>query len=132
MKPTIQVLINESETGYIVIMEKVLGNENHDMFGKQREVRKFKTTEKQVFIDTVEQVAITLLGEIGIIPCDNSKSALESAFDTLKSKYHKNIEIIDRYKDTKETIVFRENLITIIVENGVLSMANEIRMVDYE
>lgn len=131
MKPTIQVLINENESGYIVIMEKNLGNDNHDMFGKQKEIRKFKTTEKQVFIETIEQAIITLLGEIGVIPYDNTKSALESAFDTLKSKYHKSIVVEDRYKDTKETIVYRENLLTIIIENGVLSMAQEVKVVDY-
>ena len=132
MKPTIQVLINENESGYIVVMEKPLGKDNHDMFGKQREIRKFKTTEKQVFIDTVEQAVITILGEYGIIPYDNTEQSLESAFDTLKRTYHKTIKIVDRYKDTQETIVYRENLITIIIENNVLSMAQEIKVVDYE
>lgn len=132
MKPTIQVIINEDSSGYIVLMEKALGNENHDMFGKQREIRKFKITEKQVFIDTVEQVVITLFGEYGIIPYDNTKQALESAFDTLKRTYNKTIQIVDRYQDTKETIVHRENLITIIIEKGVLSMAQEIKVINYE
>lgn len=130
MKPTIQVLDNETGNGYIVVMEKELGIHNNDMFLKARETRKFKTTEKQVFIDMVESVVINILSEIGIIPYDNSESALESAFDILKRKYHKNIIIKDRYKDTKETIVYREPLLTIIIENGILSMAQEIEVVD--
>lgn len=132
MKPTIQVLNNDDQTGLIVVMEKVLGSDNNDVFLKQRETRKFKTTEKQVFIDTVESAVIKILEEYGIIPYDTTESALESALDTLKRKYKKNIEIVDCYKDTKERIVYRENLITIIIENGILSMANEIRVIDYE
>lgn len=126
------MIVNEDNNGYIVIMEKSLGLNNYDMFAKQKEVRKFKTSEKQVFIDTVETVVISLLEEFGIIPYDNTKGALESAFDTLKRKYHKTIKIVDRYRNTRETIVYREPLLTIIIEKGVLSMAQEVKVIHHE
>lgn len=129
-KPTIMVIPNDEQDGYIVIMEKDLGKENYDMFAKQKEIKKFKTSEQQVFIETIDMSIRELLNQFGIIPFDTTKSALESAFDTLKRKYGKNIRIEDRYKDTQETIVDRKDLITIILEKGVLSCANEVKVVD--
>lgn len=129
-KPTIMVIPNDEQDGYIVIMEKELGKENYDMFAKQKEIKKFKTSEQQVFIDTIDMSIRKILNQFGIIPFDTSKSALESTFDTLKRKYGKTIQIEDRYKDTKETIVDRKDLITIILEKGVLSCANEVKVVD--
>lgn len=127
-KPTIMVIPNDDLTGYIVIMEKDLGKENYDMFAKQKEIKKFKTSEQQVFIDTIDMSIRELLNQFGIIPFDTTKSAIESAFDTLKRKYGKTIQIEDRYRNTEETIVDRKDLITIILEKGVLSCANEIRV----
>lgn len=132
MKPTIQVIPNDENNGYIVFMEKELGRDNYDMFAKQKEIRKFKTTERQVFIEAIDMAIREILNQFGIIPFDITESALESAFDTLKRKYGKTIEIIDRYKYTKEIVVDRKDLITIILEKGILSCANEIRVVDYE
>ena len=129
-KPTIMVIPNDDLTGYIVIMEKDLGKENYDMFAKQKEIKKFKTSEQQVFIDTIDMSIRELLNQFGIIPFDTTKSALESAFDTLNRKYGKTIQIEDRYRNTEETIVNRKDLITIILEKGVLSCANEIKVVD--
>ena len=129
-KPTIMVIPNDEQDGYIVIMEKDLGRENYDLFAKQKEIKKFKTSEQQVFIETIDMSIRELLNQFGIIPFDTSKSALESAFDTLKRKYGKNIRIEDRYKDTQETIVDRKDLITIILEKGILSCANEVKVVD--
>ena len=129
-KPTIMVIPNDDLTGYIVIMEKDLGKENYDMFAKQKEIKKFKTSEQQVFIDTIDMSIRELLNQFGIIPFDTTKSALESAFDTLNRKYGKTIQIEDRYRNTEETIVDRKDLITIILEKGVLSCANEVKAVD--
>ena len=129
-KPTIMVIPNDDLTGYIVVMEKDLGKENYDMFAKQKEIKKFKTSEQQVFIDTIDMSIRELLNQFGIIPFDTTKSALESAFDTLNRKYGKTIQIEDRYRHTEETIVDRKDLITIILEKGVLSCANEVKVVD--
>lgn len=118
---------NDNYDGYIVVMEKNLSNIN-DLFTQQREIKKFKSNEKQVFIETIDMVIREILKQFGIIPFDTSESALNSAFDTLNRNYDKTIEIIDRYKDTKETIIDRQELITIIMENDILSCANEIRV----
>lgn len=130
MKPTIQVIPNEDMTGYIVIMEKDLGKDNNDVYAKSREIKKFKTTERQVFIETIDMAIREILKQFGIIPFDNTKSSLIVAFDTLKSKYNKSIDVIDRYEDIQKVVVDRQDLITAIIEKGVLSCANEVRVRD--
>lgn len=127
MKPTIQVIPNDDLNGYIVIMEKTLSGNN--MFDNQKEINKFKTTEKKVFIDAIDMAIRKILEQFGIIPFDNTKSALKSAFDTLNGNYGKKLEIVDRYKDLNN-VVDRQDLITIIIEDKVISCANEIIVKD--
>lgn len=126
MKPTIQVIPNDENNGYIVIMEKDMNDLKYDMYAQQKEIKKFRTTERKVFIDTIDMAIRKILDQFGIIPFDTSESALKSAFDTLKRHYGKTIEIIDRYDGIKGLVVDKENYITVIVENGILSCANEI------
>ena len=130
MKPTLQVIPNEDNTGYIVIMEKNISNVI-DIYNRQKEITKFKSTELKVFTDTIDMVIREILKQFGIIPFNSSKSALESAFDTLNRKYGKTIEIVDSYAFVDETIIDKQDLITIILEKGVLSCANEVRVADY-
>lgn len=125
MKPTIQVIQNDEQNGFIIIMEKKLSNPN-DIYTTQKEMQSFTTTERKVFIRAIDMSFREILRQFGILPYDKSKSSIEAAFDTLKRKYNTTIEIVDRYKDTKETIVDREDYITVINENGILSCANEI------
>ena len=126
MKPTIQVILNDENNGYIVIMEKDMNDLKYDMYAQQKEIKKFRTTERKVFIDTIDMAIRKILDQFGIIPFDTSESALKSAFDTLKRHYGKTIEIIDRYDGIKGLVVDKENYITVIVEKGILSCANEI------
>ena len=130
MKPTLQVIPNEDNTGYIVIMEKNISNVT-DIYNRQKEITKFKSTELKVFTDTIDMVIREILKQFGIIPFNSSKSALESVFDTLNRKYGKTIEIVDSYAFVDETIIDKQDLITIILEKGVLSCANEVRVADY-
>ena len=128
MKPTIQVIPNEDNTGYIVIMEKDMTTLHYDMFAQQQEMKKFRTTERKVFINTIDMAIRKILDQFGIIPFDTTEDALKSAFDTLKRKYGKTIEIIDRYNGIKGLVVDKENYITVIIENNILSCANEIKV----
>ena len=131
MKPTLQVIPNEDNTGYIVIMEKDMNHLEYDIYAQQQEIKKFRTTERKVFIETIDMAIRKILDQFGIIPFDTSESALKSAFDTLNRHYGKTIEIIDRYDGIKGLVVDKENYITVIIENGILSCANEIKVVDY-
>ena len=68
----------------------------------------------------------------GIIPQDGSKECLERAINEFKFKHGKEFEITNRYINVKENIVgeSEKNQMTVINEDGILSCAIEIEVID--
>ena len=66
----------------------------------------------------------------GIIPQDGTNEALERALHTLEDKCGKKVEYYNRYIDTKETIVGENHDMTVINEDGILSCAIEIEVIE--
>ena len=68
----------------------------------------------------------------GIIPQDGSKKCLEKALYNFKHRYGKSFDIRNRYIDTKEDIVGEneKNQMTVINEDGILSCAIEIEVIE--
>ena len=124
MKPSLYTINNDSGNGIIVVMEKDISNLN--AYDRQREIVKFHKTEIKTFQSFVEETTLTILNNLGIFIYDDTKSSLESAFDTLKRKLRKNLIIEDRYKDTKEKILYKGVGFTVIQEDNIISVANEI------
>ena len=130
MKPSLYTINNDSGNGLIVVMEKDISNLN--TYDRQREIVKFHKTEIKTFQSFVEETTLTILNNLGIFIYDDTKSSLESAFDTLKRKLRKNLIIEDRYKDTKEKILYKGVGFTVIQEDNIISVANEILLKEIE
>lgn len=130
MKPSLYTINNDSGNGIIVVMEKDISNLN--AYDRQREIVKFHKTEIKTFQSFVEETTLTILNNLGIFIYDDTKSSLESAFDTLKRKLQKNLIIEDRYKDTKEKILYKGVGFTVIQEDNIISVANEILLKEIE
>ena len=130
MKPSLYTINNDSGNGIIVVMEKDISNLN--AYDRQREIIKFHKTEIKTFQSFVEETTLTILNNLGIFIYDDTKSSLESAFDTLKRKLRKNLIIEDRYKDTKEKILYKGVGFTVIQEDNIISVANEILLKEIE
>ena len=130
MKPSLYTINNDSGNGIIVVMEKDISNLN--AYDRQREIVKFHKTEIKTFQSFVEETTLTILNNLGIFIYDDTKSSLESAFDTLKRKLRKNLIIEDRYKDTKEKILYKGVGFTVIQEDNIISVANEIILKEIE
>ena len=130
MKPSLYTINNDSGNGIIVVMEKDISNLN--AYDRQREIVKFHKTEIKTFQSFVEETTLTILNNLGIFIYDDTKSSLESAFDTLKRKLQKNLIIEDRYKDTKEKILYKGVGFTVIQEDNIISVANEIILKEIE
>lgn len=130
MKPSLYTINNDSGNGIIVVMEKDISNLN--AYDRQREIVKFHKTEIKAFQSFVEETTLTILNNLGIFIYDDTKSSLESAFDTLKRKLRKNLIIEDRYKDTKEKILYKGVGFTVIQEDNIISVANEILLKEIE
>lgn len=97
-------------------------------YERTKEINRFAKTETKVLERAIEGDLRHFLQVNGIIPYDNSKSALESAFNALNEKGMR-LEVIDRYKNTREEIVGLENGMTIILDRYyVLSIAVEVRV----
>ena len=68
----------------------------------------------------------------GIIPQDGSKECLERALNDFHYKCGKSFEITNRYINVKENIVgeSEKNQMTVINEDGILSCAIEIEVIN--
>lgn len=66
----------------------------------------------------------------GIIPQDGTNQALERALHELEDNCGKRVEYYNRYVDTKETIIGENHDMTVINEDGILSCAIEIEVIE--
>ena len=67
------------------------------LYQKTKVIDKFVRQETKVLENCVENELRAIFCRFGINIQDNTESALNSAFDTLKTKYHKTINVVDLY-----------------------------------
>lgn len=121
-KELVKIEVHETDTGKVFVISRNISGLNpyqkllatRNFIDKQPKLMELALEEdlRQVFIDN------------GISVNDCSKDALKRSFDELNAKGI-SIDLVDRYKDTKEKIISSGD-ITIINESDILSMAMEI------
>ena len=129
-KKELEIKTYESETGgkVFVLSQSIKGM---DEYHKAKALETFINRETKVLEMAIETYLRQVLRENGVLPMDGSKSALERAFITLENN-GKSINIYDRYHETyNERIIGQSsNQMTVIEEDGILSCAMEIEVVD--
>ena len=129
-KRTNLIEIDRTDTNVIYYMYANI--EGLNIYQKAKVINRFLTTESKIMERILESDLRHFLKVYGIIPQSMTESALNSAFDTLKSK-GKNIEVVDRYKNIGEKVVgVSNNQMTIIEDDQTISLSMEVRVVDYE
>lgn len=135
MKPKIEVICEPNSKTYIMSTEL----DTYNLFDRAKAINRFIYQETKVLEIALENDLRNILASFGVIPCDNSESALNKAFDTLKGKGI-TIEIIDRYKIFQQNdkdfadvglavMGVSPNKMTIILEDkSILSCAMEIKI----
>ena len=105
------------------------------LYQKTKVQEKFIKQETKVLEECVENALRQVFADNGINIQDTSESALNSAFDTLKTKYHKTINIVDLFANK---IMYRctqvgtsPNKMSVWLENGYLLQCGiEIEIID--
>jgi len=129
MKPKLDIIEKDSDH---ILYHLYCEFDSNNMYERAKLINRFLTSECKVMERVLETDLRNFLREQGIIPQTMSESALNEAFDTLKSK-GKQITIIDRYKNASENIVgVSENQMTVIEESDFIGIAMEIRLEDYD
>lgn len=129
MKPKLDIVEKDSDH---ILYHLYCEFDSNNMYERAKLINRFLTSECKVMERVLETDLRNFLREQGIIPQTMSESALNEAFDTLKSK-GKQITIIDRYKNASENIVgVSENQMTVIEESDFIGIAMEIRLEDYD
>ena len=119
-------------------------NENTLIFVLSQDIRGLSTYESakatNTFVNRETKVLETcidthlrhVLINNGIIPQDGSKECLERALNDFHYKCGKSFEITNRYINVKENIVgeSEKNQMTVINEDGILSCAIEIEVIE--
>lgn len=129
MKPKLDIVEKDSDH---ILYHLYCEFDPNNMYERAKLINRFLTSECKVMERVLETDLRNFLREQGIIPQTMSESALNEAFDTLKSK-GKQITIIDRYKNASENIIgISENQMTVIEESDFIGIAMEIRLEDYD
>ena len=129
MKPKLDIVEKDSDH---ILYHLYCEFDSNNMYERAKLINRFLTSECKVMERVLETDLRNFLREQGIIPQTMSESALNDAFDTLKSK-GKQITIIDRYKNASENIIgISENQMTVIEESDFIGIAMEIRLEDYD
>lgn len=109
--------------------------ENSDLYKRSKDIQEFvdKETKKLEYVANAE--IKTILRQKGINIPSNTENAYKSALDTLKTEFHKVIDIEDLYKDKNfencEFIGVSNNGMTIVLENDKYLQAGiQIKEVD--
>ena len=127
MKPKLDIVEKDSDH---ILYHLYCEFDSNNMYERAKLINRFLTSECKVMERVLETDLRNFLREQGIIPQTMSESALNDAFDTLKSK-GKQITIIDRYKNASENIIgISENQMTVIEESDFIGIAMEIRIDD--
>lgn len=136
MKPKINIVYDGANSKTYIMSTEL---DTYNLFDRAKAIKRFIYQETKVLEILLENNLREILAHYGIIPQDNTESALKSAFDTLKGKGI-TIEIIDRYKvfqnsnkdiaDVGLSVMgVSPNQMTVILEDeSILSCAMEIKI----
>ena len=115
MKREPQILI-EDDTIFLTLDLK-----NLNLYQRGKAIRTFINSDTKIVEDYADNLIRAIMRRNGINIYGNDKSALQSAFDTLKSK-GKDIEVTDYYKDLDlercEIIATTKSQMTIVLEDN--------------
>lgn len=126
----LDILQGENENTLIfVLSQDIRGLSTYD---SAKATNTFVNRETNVLETCVESHVRNVLAKYGCLPIDGSKSALKRAFEDLEQLHHKKIDIRNRYVEMQETIVGENerNKMTVINEDGILSCAVEIEVIN--
>ena len=124
MKPIIELVKDNDSTIFVMS----LNISDLDTYSRAKAIDHFIYKDTKVLEIALENHLRDILRGYGIIPYDGSESALQEAFDTLKSKGIE-LEIRDRYYElyNERIIALSPNQMTVILESdNILSCAMEI------
>ena len=124
----IKVIDGERPNTKIFIMSQNI--KGLSLYESSKAIDTFINRETNVLQTCISNYIRQVLISHSIIPQDGSESALNRAFNDFKYKYGKEFDITNRYIDTKETIVGEKDEMTVINEDGILSRAIEIEMIE--
>ena len=126
----IDILQGENENTLIfVLSQDIRGLSTYE---RAKAINNFINKETNVLETCVDNHVRNVLAKYGCLPIDGSKSALKRAFSDLEYLHHKSIDIRNRYVEMQETIVGEneKNKITVINEDGILSCAVEVEVIN--
>lgn len=129
MKPKLEI-IEKNNSSVIYHLWEDIGDLN--LYGRTKEIDRFLKSESKVMEKAISNEIRNILSDYGIIPSDESESALKVAFDTLNGK-GKGIEIVDRNKKAtgeQRVGISPNNMVAIVDRFYILSFAIEIKVVD--
>lgn len=129
-KIELKVIKGDSENSMIFIMLQTIKGQSAYFVAKITE--NFCKRETKVLETAVEQHLRKILRENNCVPESGSMSDLERAITKLELQ-GKRINIYDRYADIKNERIVGESedgTITVVDENGVLSCAVEVEVID--
>ena len=128
-KVKIDVLQGENENTLIFVMSQDI--RGLSTYESAKAITNFINRETKVLETCIDTHLRHVLISNGIIQ-DGSKECLERAINEFKYKHVKSFEITNRYINVKENIVgeSEKNQMTVINEDGILSCAIEIEVID--
>lgn len=127
MKAVIEIYDDEQST-IVEISKKIVGQSRYE---RLKSLVQFYTKEVKELENAIDYVILEIMSRYyGIVPTGTTKEDLISAIEIMKAKYGKTFIIEDRYQDTKEIVVHRAHKQTCIMDNDIVSIANEIKIVD--
>lgn len=130
MKRTPKLNYIKENGSVIVTLEKDLSW--CEPFELIKQIELFKNYAKKILESAVELEVKGILAKYGLYVYEDDEESIEKAFDTLNNRFGRNIEIIDRYDNTEEEIVYKLENTTIIIDKfGMIQCANEVKEVDY-
>lgn len=132
-KVKLTILKGDSENSMIFIMNETIKGQS--AYFRAKTIDNFCKRETKVLEMAVEQHIRAILRQNKIVLEDGSNRAIEKALIQLENLQSggKAINIIDRYCDIENEVIVGESedgTITVVDENGVLSAALEVEVVD--
>lgn len=129
-KVELKVIDGETPNSKIFVLSQNI--KGFSLYDRAKAIHKFIGSETKVLEQALDNHLRQILIQHDIVPQDGSDNELQIALFNFKARWHKEFEIRNRYIDTKETIVGEQNQMTVIEEEGILSCAIEIEVVESE
>ncbi|MBO7715162.1 MAG: hypothetical protein J6S85_16455 [Methanobrevibacter sp.] len=127
-KVKIDILQGENENTKIFVMSQDI--RGLSTYETAKAITNFINKETKVLETCIDTHLRHVLISHGIIPQDGSNECLARAINEFKYKHGKSFDITNRYINTKEDIVGEKDEMTVINEDGILSCAIEIEVIN--